>query len=76
MFQSVKEKAKALSTKVVAPVLGLTVAGVGSASATTAEDIAAAFTSGQTNLAAVATGVIALAAIMTGVGIVVKWLSR
>lgn len=48
----------------------------GSAMATTAEDIAAAFASGQTNLAAVAAGVIALAAIMTGVGIVVRWLSR
>lgn len=46
------------------------------ASADTAADISAAFTSGQANVALVATGIIAMAAIMTGVGMVVRWISK
>ncbi|AEG00736.1 hypothetical protein [Methylomonas methanica] len=76
MYQSVKEKTKALASRVAAPVVLLTALGVGSANATVAEDITAAFSSGSVNLGLAASGVIAMVAVVTGIGFVVSMLRK
>ena len=76
MFQSVKEKAKAFGGRYVAPAVALTAVGIGSANATLATDITAAFASGGSNLAVAATGVIGMVAVVTGIGFIVSMLRK
>lgn len=76
MFQSVKEKTKALATRYVAPVVTLAVAGIGSAHATIGEDITGAFTAGEANLGLAAAGVISMVAVVTGIGFIVSMLRK
>ncbi|MCQ8104686.1 hypothetical protein NP590_11265 [Methylomonas sp. SURF-2] len=76
MYQSVKEKTKALATRVVAPVVALSIVGVSAAHATIGEDITAAFASGSINLGLAAAGVISMVAVVTGIGFIVSMLRK
>lgn len=76
MYQSSKEKLRAISAKVVAPVAALSAAGVGSAYATTAEDISSAFSLGGTNVSAAITGLILLTGVVVGVGLIISMLRK
>lgn len=76
MYQSVKEKINALSTRVVAPVVALTAVGVGSAHADTATAISDAFSLAGTHLSTAVGALIAMVAIVTGVGYIISMLRK